>query len=182
MARWKLNKDGIFIEVTNPNIRSEVPNMKIREANLLYIADFAKTRGISRSRAFERIVVYMLNNPLKIKFSLYLNAGSKRKRSSNKDNQNYRSIPKFYISSLSKKRLEALKKKRGVSYTVLVDEMILSYRREYSFFDKLGNVERLLSSNEYFEYNSPHELENFINFLANVGGCKDIFINQLKAH
>jgi hypothetical protein len=173
---YRLNKQGVYEWHDNPNKRTKIPRMKIRNSNLSYIASTAKARGISRSKVFESIILYMLNSPSRITISLYLDAEKKRK---NVKSEHYRKIPKLYMKPKYRLQLETLKKIRKVPYTILVDEMILSYRREFSFFDKFGNIEHLLSD-KYFIYNSSNELENFMNILSNTGWCKDIAIKSLE--
>ena len=169
---WMLNDDGEFVECNNNRVI--IPQCYIRKSNLLFIEDSSNRHGISRSKSIERIISYMLSNQRnRITITEYTKNGKRRISANGKHgNQEYIRIPKFYLLPYLISGFKKESKKRGISYTILLDEMILSYIKKFSFFD--------YPFPKAYDITTTDKNEEFFNFMTNVGGMRDRAIEKIQ--
>ena len=122
-----------FYQEENPNRRVYIFECYIKHSNLEYLTLFAKRKGISRSKLLENIIEYLFTIiPIDKNMISYTEAGDRRVSANAKwGKKTYRKIPKFYIHPSYILILKYEKERRKVSYTVLLDELFLSYRKKF---------------------------------------------------
>ena len=151
----------------------------IREKAISFLSNRAKIQGISRSKVLEQILTYMLSNEKRISVRLFSHNGTTRKSSNSRGREPvYVKCPKFYLLPKVISDFKRNAKKRKSSYTVYLDEIILSYI--YNFQIPKYTIDEMTVEDEKFSIVEEDKNERFFMFLGNVGGMRDRAIDDVR--
>jgi len=117
----------------NEDKRIIIPEFRIKLTNLEYIYVASRRRGVSRSRFVEEMLVHIFTFTMLDESIFFLEKG--KPRCNTRSNKiKYKVVPKFSIQPSIIKKLRRLKEERGVSFSLLFDEIFLIYRGKYPIY------------------------------------------------
>ena len=122
-------KEGYYNFELNDEKRHSVPDFDIRVTNLDYLSIASGREGVSRSRYLEQMIKKVLFFTTLKEPIFYIEQTEKpRQRKRNSSTYAYKKTPKFSMHPSIMEILRRIKKERGISFSVLFDEIFLIYR------------------------------------------------------